>query len=462
MKKILGIVLYLFTCLTYSQTSGNIANSLNIPTSVSNPSVLIGANPVPSGTWKVYIKDDIRWETYNINGLEAYLYLKGDVRYKPFAYTPSNVEVIAAIGYTPLAFYNETDPLVSAYIKSINSFADIKAATDLLYPLLSGSYVNPTWITSLPYSKITGAPTIPASQVNTDWNSVTGVSQLLNKPILSTVATSGSYVDLSNKPAIPTDNNQLTNGSGYITATSTNILTNKSGNISQWTNNSGYLTSITSGQVTTALGFTPAIDTRTLTINGVSQDLTANRTWSVGDILSTGSYSNPSWITSLAYSKLTGTPTIPTNTSQISESGNLYYTDARSRASISLTTTGSGAATYSNSTGVLNIPTPTITVDYTNTAVVAGGAGNAVFYLTSDKTSTGIALYTNITYVNPIVNDSSLNYSYGWNYNAGTKALTVNTKAAVGLNIALLSLTLLGVPSSVANGTNVQVLVKGN
>jgi len=42
---------------------------------------------------------------------------------------------------------------------------------------------------------------------------------------------------------IPTNNNQLTNGSGYITASSTSTLTNKSGNISQWTNDSGYLTS---------------------------------------------------------------------------------------------------------------------------------------------------------------------------------------------------------------------------
>jgi hypothetical protein len=35
---------------------------------------------------------------------------------------------------------------------------------------------------------------------------------------LATVATSGSYNDLSNQPTIPTNNNQLTNGAGYITA----------------------------------------------------------------------------------------------------------------------------------------------------------------------------------------------------------------------------------------------------
>lgn len=44
---------------------------------------------------------------------------------------------------------------------------------------------------------------------------------------------------------------------GFITANSINLLTNKSGNISQWTNNTNYLTGITLTQVVTALGFTP-------------------------------------------------------------------------------------------------------------------------------------------------------------------------------------------------------------
>lgn len=65
---------------------------------------------------------------------------------------------------------------------------------------------------------------IPAAQVNSDWNASSGVAQILNKPTLgtmaaesasdytptsslATVATSGSYNDLSNKPTIPTVNN---------------------------------------------------------------------------------------------------------------------------------------------------------------------------------------------------------------------------------------------------------------
>ena len=43
-------------------------------------------------------------------------------------------------------------------------------------------------------------------------------SEITDFPTLSTVATSGSYTDLSNKPTIPSNTNQLTNGAGFITS----------------------------------------------------------------------------------------------------------------------------------------------------------------------------------------------------------------------------------------------------
>lgn len=46
---------------------------------------------------------------------------------------------------------------------------------------------------------------------------------------------------------------------------------------------------------------------RTITINGTVYDLSANRSWSVGNVFTSGSYSNPSWITSLSAGKITGT-----------------------------------------------------------------------------------------------------------------------------------------------------------
>ena len=55
------------------------------------------------------------------------------------------------------------------------------------------------------YADLTNKPTIPAAQVQSDWTqaTTTAVDYIKNKPNLAAVATSGSYNDLSNKPTIP-------------------------------------------------------------------------------------------------------------------------------------------------------------------------------------------------------------------------------------------------------------------
>lgn len=78
-----------------------------------------------------------------------------------------------------------------------------------------------TVATSGSYNDLSNKPTIPAAQVQTDWNAITGMGVLLNKPNLAAVATSGSYNDLSNKPTIPTKVSDLTNDAGYTTNTGT-------------------------------------------------------------------------------------------------------------------------------------------------------------------------------------------------------------------------------------------------
>ena len=77
-----------------------------------------------------------------------------------------------------------------------------------------------TVATSGSYNDLTNKPTIPAAQVNSDWNSSSGVSQILNKPTLATVATSGSYNDLSNKPTIPTNSDFSLSGLNDTTVSS--------------------------------------------------------------------------------------------------------------------------------------------------------------------------------------------------------------------------------------------------
>lgn len=60
-----------------------------------------------------------------------------------------------------------------------------------------------TVATSGDYNDLSNRPSIPAAQVNADWAANSGISQILNKPTLATVATTGDYSDLSNKPVIP-------------------------------------------------------------------------------------------------------------------------------------------------------------------------------------------------------------------------------------------------------------------
>jgi hypothetical protein len=47
--------------------------------------------------------------------------------------------------------------------------------------------------------------------------------------------------------------------------------------------------SLTSGNITSGLGYTPVTDARTLTINGTTYDLTANRSWTISGVTGSGS-----------------------------------------------------------------------------------------------------------------------------------------------------------------------------
>lgn len=99
--------------------------------------------------------------------------------------------------------------------------------------------------------------------------------------------------------------------------------------------------------------------------------LSAAVTAQLNNAVSTGgSYANPPWLTQLAYSKLTGAPT--SNTAFTN--GANYTTLSQVLSSIALTTTGSGAASYNSTTGVINVPTPVIPAAVTLTTTGTSGA----------------------------------------------------------------------------------------
>ena len=150
----------------------------------------------------------------------------------------------------------------------------------------------------------------------------------------------------------------LNNGTKYILKTDTTAMLQNYIRTANWgTIKTGQALGVDSTLLSTKAnvlaqltGYTPMA--RTLTINGTTQDLTANRTWTL-------------------------------TTANISEVTNLYYTDTRARAALSFAA-GSGA--YNSTTGVITIPTNTNQL--TN--------GNAFISLTSLSATTPLS-YNNTT-----------------------------------------------------------------
>jgi hypothetical protein len=99
-----------------------------------------------------------------------------------------------------------------------------------------------------------------------------------------------------------TNNNQLTNGSNFITASSADTLTNKSGSNSQWTNDAGYITSASLPTVNDG--------ELTITVDGTATTFTANQSGNSSVSITTGSSDN-FYVTGASYSA--GTLTLTRN-----------------------------------------------------------------------------------------------------------------------------------------------------
>jgi hypothetical protein len=164
-------------------------------------------------------------------------------------------------------------------------------------------------------TKLDGISAGAEVNVQADYNATSGDAQILNKPSLATVATSGSYADLSNKPTIPTNNNQLSNGNGYITSftnttysagtglslsgtTFNNTITNNN----QLTNGNGYITSFTNTTYSAGTGMSLSGTTFNCNIDSPSEVGLGNLS-SSGNSLS-GSFTASGNITAFSSRKL--------------------------------------------------------------------------------------------------------------------------------------------------------------
>ena len=140
-----------------------------------------------------------------------------------------------------------TPPTTSELIGTVNEIIDDKQnVISDLSTIRSGAALGATAVqpsdlatvaTSGDYNDLSNKPTIPAAQVNADWNATSGVARILNKPTI---------------PTVPTNVSAFTNDAGYITNTALNGYATQT-----WVGQQGYITGITSSDVISALGYTP-------------------------------------------------------------------------------------------------------------------------------------------------------------------------------------------------------------
>ena len=209
------------------------------------------------------------------------------------------------------------------------------------------------------------------------------------------------YDNFTNTPTIPTNNNQLTNGAGFVTFT----------NVSQLNNDSGYITagSTFSGDYND-LSNTPTIpsDTSDLTNNAGFVTFT-----NVSQLNNDSGYITAASTFSGNYNDLTNTPTIPTNNNELTN-GAGYVTSSGTVAlaegltgnpdiNVGIVTatsfsgsgagltglTGASAATYGGST-----TSPQITVDangritdITSVLISGGGGGGGTSIIINESDS---------------------------------------------------------------------------
>ena len=156
-----------------------------------------------------------------------------------------------------------------------------------------------------------------------------------NTSDLSSVATSGSYNDLSNKPNIPSKTSQLTNDSDFVV--STNLAT------------------VASSGSYTDLSNKPTIPTKTSELTNDSNFVPSS---SLATVATSGSYND-----------LSNTPTIPTKTSDLTNDSN--FVSFSSLATV---------ATSGSYTDLSNTPTIPTVSDYSASLLSSGWNGSSAPY----------------------------------------------------------------------------------
>jgi hypothetical protein len=261
----------------------------------------------------------------------------------------------------------------------------------------TGSYANPTWITSLAWSKITGAPATGVSSVFGRSGAVVAVAgDYTAAQVTNAVSILGSYADpawitslawskIMGAPAPGTPGHTIQEeGTGLTQRAALNFVGAGVVASDDVANNRTIVTIAGGGAVT-------SVFSRTGAVVASAGDYSAAQVTNAVSTL--GSYADPAWITSIAWGKITGAPSVSSYQTP-------WLSDINA-ASFKLNNTGgigigtSAVITYAIYATVNT--TSNIIAFFQNTN--AAGAGG--FTVQNDGSHSGSILCAGSTYANP-------------------------------------------------------------
>jgi hypothetical protein len=306
----------------------------------------------------------------------------------------------------------------------------VKTKVDTKVDKVTGKGLSTNDFTDTLKTKLDGIEAGAEVNVNADWNAVSGDAQILNKPLiqpqlngLGFVKANGTTISYDNSTYLTTISGITAGGELSGTYPNPTLVTSAvTGKLLSGVNITGG-TIVATDSILTAFGkvqnqinslvggvnyqgiwnatsnlptLTSSVGTKGYyyvvgtagftNLNGITD-------WKLGDwVIFNGSTWDKVDNTDSVISVNGFTGAVSLTTDNISEgSTNLYYTNTRVRGAISLTTSGtSGAATYDNGTGVLNIP------NY-------GSALSGYVTLDTTQTITGLKTFTSSGSANTII-----------------------------------------------------------
>lgn len=227
------------------------------------------------------------------------------------------------------------------------------------------SATDPGSMSSAHWTKLEGIAAGAEVNVNADWNAVSGDAQILNKPSLATVATSGSYNDLTNKPTIVssvTGTAPIVSSGGTTPAISINASSaTNAGSMSSdhWTklegisagaevNQNAFSNIAVAGQTTVAAD--SKTDTLTL-IAGANVTITTNATNDEVTISSNGGGSTNSFQTIAVSGQSSVVADSATDTLTLIAGSNVTLTTNATNDEITIAASGGGGGTPAGNSG---------------------------------------------------------------------------------------------------------------